>query len=159
VNGAKRRVDMPDGKTLDITIPPGVIDGQTLRLRGQGEAGIDGGAPGDALIEVKVGPHPEFKRDGNDIRSVLPITMKEGLLGGTVTVETVSGPVDLKIPKRSNTGRILRLRGKGVPAAKNRKAGDHFVELRVTLPNAPDEELDRLIQDWETAHPYNPRRS
>ncbi len=154
VNGAKKRVDMPDGKTLDIAIPAGVQDGQTLRLKGQGMAGLGGGPAGDALIAVTVLPHPTFRRDGNDIKSILPVTLNEALNGGSVQVETVTGPVSLKIPKHSNSGRILRLRGKGV---QGRAKGDHLVELQVTMPPHPDAELERAISEWEQKHPYNPR--
>jgi DnaJ-class molecular chaperone len=154
VNGAKKRVDMPDGKTLDITIPAGVEDGQTLRLKGQGGTGIGGGPPGDALITILVRPHPIFRREGNDIKSVLPTTLNEALSGGSVPVETVTGPVNLKIPKHSNTGRILRLRGKGVQGPQR---GDHLVELQVMMPPNPDEALEKAVSEWESQHPYNPR--
>jgi len=154
VNGAKKRVEMPDGKALDITIPAGVVDGQMLRLRGQGTPGIGGGPPGDALITVSVRPHPVFRREGNDIRSVLPITMNEALSGATVAIDTITGPVSLKISKHSNTGRVLRLRGKGVQGATK---GDHLVELQVMMPPHPDAELERFVSEWERQHPYNPR--
>ncbi len=154
VNGAKKRVDMPDGKTLDIAIPAGVQDGQTLRLKGQGMAGLGGGPAGDALITVSVLPHPAFQRDGNDIKSVLPITLREAISGGSVPVETITGPVSLKIPKHSNTGRILRLRGKGV---QGKVKGDHLVELRVMMPPHPDDALEKAVSEWESQHPYNPR--
>ena len=102
VNGARKRVDMPDGKTLDIAIPAGVHDSQTLRLKGQGAPGMGGGPAGDALITVTVRPHPAFRREGQDIESVLPITLNEALAGGSVPVGTVTGTVNLKIPKHSN---------------------------------------------------------
>jgi DnaJ-class molecular chaperone len=154
VNGAKKRVDMPDGKTLDIAIPAGVEDSQTLRLKGQGMAGLGGGPAGDALITVSVRSHPFFRRVGNDIKSALPITLNEALSGGTVPVDTITGPVKLKIPKHSNTGRILRLRGKGV---QGKVKGDHLVELQVAMPPRPDETLDNAVADWERLHPYDPR--
>jgi DnaJ-class molecular chaperone len=154
VNGAKKRVDIPGGKALDIAIPAGVQDGQTLRLKGQGMAGLGGGPAGDALITVAVRPHPVFRRDGNHIKSVLPIALSEALCGGSVTVETAGGPVNLKIPKHSNTGRILRLRGKGV---QGKVKGDHLVELQVVLPPHPDEALEKAVSEWESQHPYNPR--
>jgi DnaJ-class molecular chaperone len=154
VNGAKKRVDMPDGKTLDIAIPAGVEDRQTLRLKGQGRPGLGGGPPGDALITVTVHPHPVFRRDGGDIRSVLPITLSEALSGGTVQADTITGPVSVKIPKHSNTGRILRLRGKGV---QGKVKGDHLIELQVVLPPHPDEALEKAVSEWERQHPYNPR--
>ncbi len=154
VNGGTKRVDMPDGKTLDINIPAGVQDGQTLRLKGQGAPGLGGGPAGDALITVTVRPHPVFRREGNDIKSTLPITLNEALSGGTVQVDTITGPVSLKIPKHSNSGRILRLRGKGV---QGRVKGDHLVELQVAMPPHPDSELESEVADWERRHPYNPR--
>jgi DnaJ-class molecular chaperone len=154
VNGAKKRVDMPDGKTLDIAIPAGVDDGQTLRLKGQGTPGYGGGPAGDALVTVSVRPHPVFRRDGKDVRSVLPITLNEALSGGSVQADTITGPVSVKIPKHSNTGRILRLRGKGV---QGKVKGDHLIELQVVLPPHPDEALEKAVSEWESRHPYNPR--
>jgi DnaJ-class molecular chaperone len=154
VKGAKKRVDMPDGKTLDISIPAGVEDGQILRLKGQGTPGIGGGPAGDALIAVTVRPHPLFRRDGNDIKSMLPITLNEALSGGSIPVDTITGRVNLKIPKHSNTGRVLRLRGKGVQGTV---IGDHLVELQVTMPPRPDEDLEKAVADWESQHPYDPR--
>jgi DnaJ-class molecular chaperone len=155
VNGGKKRVDMPDGKTLDISIPAGVRDEQIIRLKGEGGPGIGGAPSGDALITVTVRPHPVFRRDGNDIKSVVPITLSEALNGGSVQVETITGPVNLKIPKHSNTGRILRLRGKGV---QGRAKGDHLVELQVMMPPHPEAALETFIADWEREHPYNPRQ-
>src|SRR5262245_27132350 len=156
VNGAKKRVTMADGKTLDIASPAGLQDGQILRLRGQGRPGLRGGEAGDALVEVHVARHPFFHRDGNDIRSVLPVTPGEALAGAVVRVPTVSGPVQLRVPKGSNTGSILRLRGKGVTSPQGN--GDHLVELRVVLPEHPDEDLVRSLTQWEAKHPYDPRK-
>jgi DnaJ-class molecular chaperone len=104
VNGATRRITLPGGSSLDVVIPPGTHDGQTLRLAGKGDAGPDGGEAGDALIEITVRPHPFFKRDGSDIRLDLPISLTEAVLGGKVTVPTPAGPVTATIPKGSNTG-------------------------------------------------------
>lgn len=157
VNGARKRIDLPGDRTLDVTIPPGVETGRVLRLAGMGGPGVNGGPPGDALIEIEVRPHPTFERDGTTIRSVLPITVGEALSGASVRVETVTGPVDLKVPKGSNTGRVMRLRGKGAPDSQGQR-GDHLVELRVMLPDPPDADLERLVSEWERAHPYDPRR-
>ena len=157
VNGASRTVNMPDGKTLDIKIPAGLRDGQILRLKGQGQPGFGGGPPGDALVEVTVEPHSVFTREGNDIRSVLPITIGEALGGGTARAETIAGPVDVKIPKGANSGTKMRLRGKGVPDGKSGARGDHYVELRVMMPDKPDEALERSVTEWEREHPYDPR--
>lgn len=155
MTGAKKRVVMADGKALDITIPAGLKDGQTLRLRGQGQPGFGGGEAGDALVEIHVKPHPGFRRDGNNIRSILPVTLGEALAGAKVRVETITGPVTLTVPKGSNTGTVLRLRGKGVPS--ERGAGDQLVELQVVLPDKPDDELIRLVTEWESKNPYTPR--
>lgn len=157
VNGAKKRVVMADGKALDITIPAGLKDGQTLRLRGQGRPGFGGGEPGDAMVEIHVKPHPSFRREGNNIHSVLPVTVGEALAGAKVRVETVSGAVEVAVPKGSNTGRVLRLRGKGVPSTEGN--GDQLVELRVVLPDHPDDELVRFVTEWEVKHPYDPRKN
>src|SRR5215468_4468421 len=112
--GAKKRLMLTDGKTLDVTIPPGTEDGQTLRLKGQGLPGTGGGAAGDAYIEVKVAPHPLFTRKGNDVHMEIAVTLPEATLGATITVATIDGPVSLKVPRGSNTGSVLRLRGKGI---------------------------------------------
>ncbi len=156
INGAKKRVVMADGKALDITIPAGLKDGQTLRLRGQGHPGYGGAEQGDALVEVHVGPHSIFRRDGSSIHSTLAVTAGEALAGAKVRVDTVSGVVELAIPKGSNTGTILRLRGKGVPSKD--RSGDHLVELQIVLPEHPDEDLVRFITEWEAKYPYDPRK-
>ena len=155
VNGAKKRVVMGDGKTLDISIPAGMRDGQTLRLRGQGEAGSNGAEPGDVLVEIHVETHGTFRREGNDIHAILPVTLGEALGGAKVPVETIGGTVNVVVPKGSSTGAKLRLRGKGVPMKSG--AGDHFVELRVVLPAQPDDDLIKAVVDWERSHPYEPR--
>ena len=158
VNGAKKSVTMPDGKRLAVIIPVGFKDGQTLRLRGEGRPGLGGGESGDALVTINVAEHPIFTRDGDTIRSVLPITLNEALSGGKVRVQTVSGTVNVSVPKRSNTGDTLRLRGKGVMNRATGKRSDHLVELRVMLPEVGSEDLARLVADWEREHPYDPRR-
>lgn len=157
VNGAKKTVTMPDGKQLAITVPAGLKDGQTLRLRGKGEPGMGGGSDGDALVTVHVREHPVFTRDGDTIRSPLDVTLNEALSGAKIRVETISGAVNVTVPKNANTGDTLRLRGQGVTNRSTGKRGDHLVELRVKLPKAPDDELRQLIADWEAKHPYNPR--
>jgi DnaJ-class molecular chaperone len=156
INGAKKRVGMADGRMLDISIPAGLEDGQTLRLRGQGRPGVGGGEPGDVLVEVHVNPHATFRREGNNIRAILPVTISEALSGGKVPVPTVSGIVQLSVPKGSNTGTVLRLRGKGVASTKGH--GDHLIELQIVLPDTPDDDLVQMIAAWEGKHPYDPRQ-
>lgn len=155
ITGTKKRVVMADGKALDLTIPPGLKDGQTLRLRGQGQPGLNGGQAGDVLVEVRVESHPVFRREGNDIFSTLPITLGEALAGAKVPVEIISGTVSLTISKGSNTGAKLRLRGKGAPFKGG--TGDHVVEVKVVLPALPDDAFVQSIVDWEHQHPYDPR--
>ncbi len=132
--GGKRTITTPHGRTLNVTIPVGVRDRQTLRLKGLGGPGIGGGEPGDAYVEIHVTPHPVFRRKDDDIHLTLPVSVKEAMIGAKVEVPTVSGPVMLSIPPRSNTGSTLRLRGKGIPAHGDAPAGDQYVRLEVVLP-------------------------
>jgi DnaJ-class molecular chaperone len=157
VNGAKKTVTVPDGKRLAITIPAGLQDGQTLRLKGKGHPGIGGGESGDALVTVNVREHPVFRRHGDTIRSALDITLSEALSGGRIRVPTVSGAVNVSVPANSNTGDTLRLRGRGAMNRSTGKRGDHLLELRVKLPKRADDELRKMIADWEARHPYDPR--
>src|SRR5262245_4855460 len=157
IQGTHKVVAMPDGKTLDITIPAGINDAQVLRLKGQGLPGTDG-EPGDAYVEISVRPHANFKREGHDILSTLPISLGEALNGASVPVETVDGPVDVRVPKSAKEGMKLRLRGKGVPRDKVRARGDQLVELHIVPPEGADEVLAQFMDEWEKAHPQNPRR-
>jgi DnaJ-class molecular chaperone len=119
-------------------------------LRGKGRPGIGGGEPGDALIEVEVRPHPVFTRKGDDIHVELPISLRDAVLGGKISVPTPSGNVTMTVPKWSNTGTVLRLKGKGVPRADGQR-GDEYVTLKIMLPQQPDPELERLIAQWRPA--------
>lgn len=157
VNGMHKRVVIPDGKTLDITIPAGLSDGQVLRLKGQGVSGSDGKA-GDAYVEISVLPHAGFTREGFDIRSTLPVSLGEALNGASVRVETVDGAVDVKVPKGAREGSKLRLRGKGVPRGKTGGRGDQLVEIHIVPPEGADETLAQFMTEWEKTHPQNPRR-
>jgi len=158
VNGAKKRITMPDGKTLDITIPPGHRDGQILRLRGKGMPGLGGGAAGDAMVEIHVTPHRTFRRRDRDILIDLPIALHEAVLGARVHVPTPRGSVSMTIPPGSNTGDMLRLKGKGVAASGKHKAGDQLVTLTVVLPKKTDAELRAFLEDWGKDHSYDPRQ-
>lgn len=148
VNGAKKRVTMPDGKTLDLSIPAGFEDGQTLRLKGQGEKG-PGGA-GDVYVEVKIKPHPIFERKGDDIYIETPITLKEAVLGGKITAPTIAGDVAVNVPKNSSSGTVLRLKGRGAPK-KSGAAGDQYVKLKIVLPEGGDKELEEFVKTWKGA--------
>lgn len=155
--GGKRRVTLPDGSTLDLTIPEGVRDRQVLRLRGKGMPGIGGGAPGDALVEIHVRPHPLFKRSGNDVLLELPVSIDEAVLGAKVDVPTLSGRVKVTVPPGSSSSRILRLRNKGFRHGRNGKRGDQLVTLTVVLPKTIDPELETLMEKWRKEHAYDPR--
>lgn len=157
VNGTHKIVAMPDGKTLDITIPPGIREGQVLRLKGQGMPGSDGVA-GDALVEIAMRPHPGFRRDGADILTTLPVSLGEALNGASVRVATIDGEVDVKVPKLAREGTKLRLRGKGVPQGKSGARGDQLIEIHVVAPEGGDDELAAFMAQWEAKHPQNPRR-
>jgi DnaJ-class molecular chaperone len=148
-SGAKRRLTLPDGKTLDVTIPPGSENGQQLRLKGQGTAGFGGGPAGDAYIQIEVTPHPHFTREGADIHIELPITLTEAAAGGKISVPTIDGTVTMTIPKGSNTGSTLRLKGKGVMDRERNARGDQYVHLTIVLPDAPDAELERFVETWK----------
>jgi DnaJ-class molecular chaperone len=150
INGGKQQLTLPDGSTLDVNIPPGIRNGQVLRLRGKGRPGLNGGPAGDALIEIEVRPHPMFKRKGDDIHVELPIPLEDAVLGGRISVPTPTGPVTMKVPKWSNTGTVLRLKGRGVPRSDGTR-GDEYVTLKVRLPDKPDPELERLIAQWRAA--------
>ncbi|HEY1301875.1 MAG TPA: J domain-containing protein [Stellaceae bacterium] len=154
--GAKKRLALAPEEWLDVTIPAGLEDGQVLRLREKGEPGFGGGPAGDALIEVHVAPHPLFRRDGDAIRIELPVSLAEAVLGGRVEVPTVTGPVTMTIPKGSDTGTQLRLRGKGVQ--RPGRAGDQFVTLKVTIGDSGDAELARFLAEWAPRHQSDPRR-
>jgi DnaJ-class molecular chaperone len=156
VNGAKRRLELPD-HALDVTIPAGVREGQILRLKEQGGPGIGGGPAGDALIEVHIAPHPFYRRDGDDIRIELPVSLGEAVLGGRIAVPTPQGEVSMTIPADSNTGRVLRLRGRGVPRADGTR-GDQYVTLKIVLPEGGDAALAEFLREWAPKHPYDPRR-
>jgi DnaJ-class molecular chaperone len=146
VNGGRRRVAMSDGRSLDLAIPPGLVSGQTLRLKGQGHPGPGGGPSGDALVEVTVGSHPVFRREGEDIRMDLRISLPEAVEGGKIQVAIPSGRVTLNIPVGSNSGDVMRLRGKGVQSRP--QAGDLLVRLLIVLPEAGAGELREFLKAW-----------
>jgi DnaJ-class molecular chaperone len=158
VNGATRTLTLPDGRTLAVTIPPGIDEGQILRLKGQGGSGLNGGPSGDALIEVHIQPHRLFRREGDDLHIEMPVTLQEAVLGARIPVPTPTGPVQMAVPKRADDGTRLRLRGRGIPAHAGRPAGDLYVTLRVTLADA-DEALEAFLREWKPAKAANPRRT
>lgn len=157
VNGATKRVTLADGSTLDVRIPEGTQDGRVLRLRGKGGAGVGEGPPGDALVSINVEAHPFFTRKNDDIEIDLPITLREAVLGTSVSVPTPSGPVRMTVPKNANSGTRLRLRGKGAARADGTH-GDEYVTLKIVLPERPDPELEKFAAGWSAGQDWNPRR-
>lgn len=155
--GAKKRLNLTDGKTLEVAIPPGTQSGQTLRLKGQGLPGAGGAAAGDAYVEVLVADHPFFKRDGFNISLDAPITLYEAMLGGTITVPTIDGKVALKVPRDSNSGTQLRLKGKGILDPKTGQRGDQYVRFTVVLPDQVDSDLRDAVERWAKTHSYDVR--
>jgi DnaJ-class molecular chaperone len=154
VKGGEKRVRLPTGKELNVKIPAGVVEGQQIRLRGQGES-AQGHPPGDLLITISVAPHPFFKVEGADLKIDLPVALYEAVLGGKVRVPTLGNAVELSVPKNTSSGRTFRLKGKGLPKAGG--TGDLFVTIRIMLPDGNDAELEALMEKWRDQHPYNPR--
>jgi DnaJ-class molecular chaperone len=156
INGGKRQIALPDGSVIDVNIPAGTRDRQVLRLRGKGRPGVGGGPPGDALVEIEVRSHRFFTRKEDDIHVDLPISLSEAVLGSKVKVPTPTGSVTMTVPKWSNTGTVLRLRGKGVPRVDGSK-GDELVTLKVMLPEKPDPDLENFVAKWQGG--YSPRQA
>jgi DnaJ-class molecular chaperone len=152
-NGSTQRLTLPDGRVIDLRIPEGVEDGQVLRLKGQGKPAADGRASaGDALVTVRIAPHRHFRREGNDLLLVLPVTLQEAVLGARIAVPTIKGPVTLSVPPGSGQSTKLRLKGRGIAG------GDQYVELRLVLPERPEPELAAFLERWTPRHPFNPRK-
>ncbi len=152
INGAKRRISLAEGRTLDVAIPAGVETGQVLRLKNQGGAGVQGGPAGDALVELRVRPHSFFRREGQDVHMDLSISLTEAVEGARIQAPTPGGNVSLTIPAGSNTGKVLRLKGKGVAGQ-----GDQFVRLQVVLPDIVDEDLRKFVKKWRKRDVTPPR--
>ena len=155
IQGGRKRIAFSDGRTLEITIPKGAAEGQVLRLKGQGSPGRAG--PGDALIELVIRPHPTFRREGDSLVMDLPVSVPDAVLGAKIQAPTPDGPVTLTVPKHSNAGSTLRLKGRGLPDAHGVR-GDLLARLQIVLPDPPDAELERFAETWRKQRPYTPRR-
>lgn len=145
-------------RTYDVTIPPGVTDGQRIRLAGQGGQGTGGAPPGDLYLVVRLAPHPRYRVEGRDIYVDLPVTPWEASLGGSVPVDTPGGDAKVRVPPGSSSGRRLRLRGRGMPR-KSGDPGDLYAEVRIMVPRSPTEEERRLFEELGTVSTFDPRRS
>ena len=158
VLGARKRVAMPEGGQLDLNVPEGVEDGQLLRLRGKGQEGVRGGEAGDAIVEIKVRPHPDLKRVGDDVYSDLRLTLDEAVLGTKVEVATTTTRVQLTIPKGTSSGKVFRLKGRGAKNTTTGTIGDHLVTVMIMLPEVIDESLTYFMSEWRQRHKYDPRK-
>ena len=156
--GTKKKLRLTDDKTLNVTIPPGSEEGQSLRLKGQGMQGLGGAPAGDAYIEIHVKPHKHFTREGANVHLELPVTLKEAVAGAKVEAPTVHGKITVTVPPGSNTGTTLRLRGKGIADQKSGKKGDQLLRLKVMLPDKVDKELADFVKGWSKGESYQPRR-
>jgi DnaJ-class molecular chaperone len=154
IRGARKRVTLPDGGMLDLTVPEGVTDGQVLRLKGKGGVGLE---PGDALVEIKVRTHPVYKRVGDDVQFEVPIALDEAVLGAKIEVETPTGRVHLTVPKNTSSGQVFRLKGKGVRNATSGTTGDALIGVRIVLPPVIDDALSYFLSEWRLKNKYDPR--
>jgi DnaJ-class molecular chaperone len=157
-NGAARTITLPEGKTLQVTIPEGAEDRQMLRLKEQGMPGFGGGLAGDAYVELHVEPHPFFRRKDDNIHVEVPITLKEAALGARIEVPTIGGPVTVTVPKGSNTGTMLRLRDRGIRNRKSGQCGHQLITLKVVLPAAEEPELVAFLETWHPKIQQDPRK-
>ncbi len=158
VQGARKRVTMPEGGQLDLAVPEGVTDGQVLRLKGKGAPGIRGGEAGDALVEVRVRSHDHFKRQGDDLLIDVPITLDEAVLGAKIEVPTAAGRVTITIPKGTSSAKSFRLKGRGARNAATGTIGDQIVTVRIVLPQTIDDSLAYFLAEWKKKHAYDPGR-
>ncbi|MEH6526834.1 MAG: DnaJ C-terminal domain-containing protein [Sneathiella sp.] len=159
VCGAKRRITMPDGSNLDVTVPAGIEDGQNLRLKGKGTPGGNGGSSGDAFVKIEIFPHRNFKRDKRNILLELPISLDEAVLGAKIPVPTIQGTVTMAIPVGASSGQILRLKGKGISASGKKTTGDQLVQLKIVLPKNIDPELQAFFESWQQKNSYAVRKN
>jgi len=158
IAGANKRLTLPEGGTLDVRIPPGLTDGQVLRLKGKGAPGHGTGGPGDALIEIEVLPDPRFTREGDNISIEIPVSLSEAVLGGKIRVPTPTGAVTMTVPPGSNTGTTLRLKGKGAPR-RDGGHGDQLIKLKIVLPRTADPDLTAFVSGWANGKTFNPRET
>ncbi|HRH19453.1 MAG TPA: J domain-containing protein [Brevundimonas sp.] len=156
IAGGTRRIAFSDGRTLDVNIPKGAAEGQVLRLKDQGAPGRQGGPSGDALIEIVVAEHPIYRREGADLHMDAPVSAPDAILGGKVTIQTPDGAVKLKIDKGSNSGQVMRLKGRGAFDARTGKRGDLMARLMVMLPRTIDPDLEQFAEAWREQRPYSP---
>jgi DnaJ-class molecular chaperone len=147
---AKLRLNLPSGREVDVVVPKGVVDGQVIRLRGLGYPGAHGADPGDALLTIRVSADPRFQVEGSDLRTSVEVPIEDAVLGGPIRIQTLTGAVEMKIPAMTSSGRVFRLRGKGLPK-KDGTRGDLLATIAVTLPATADEALTEFARKRRAA--------
>jgi DnaJ-class molecular chaperone len=157
-SGATRTITLPDGKTLEVTVPEGAEDRQMLRLKDQGMPGYGGGPPGDAYVELHIQPHPFFHRKDDNVHVEIPVTLREAVLGGRIQVPTITQPVTVTVPRGSNSGTTLRLRERGIRNRRTGQRGHQLITLKVILPTAEEPELVEFLEAWHPKNPQDPRK-
>jgi curved DNA-binding protein len=158
-HGTRRSLSItgPDGqRTIDVDIPAGVVDGQRIRLRGQGGQGSEGAAAGDLYLVVRLAPHPRYRVSGRDLEVDLPLAAWEAALGGEVSVDTPGGTAKVKIPPGTSTGRRLRLKGRGLPNRRG-NPGNLYARVAIRVPPDPTEEERRLFEELRKVSTFDPR--
>lgn len=156
IKGGQKRITMPGGSVIDVTIPAGMTDGRILRLAGKGAPGAGTGGSGDALIEIEVLPDLRFSQDGGNLTIDVPISLAEAVRGGRIRVPTPTGTVEMMVPARSSSGTKLRLKGQGAPIGSGTR-GDDYVRLSIVLPQDPDPALEAFVEGWDSGRDHNPR--
>ena len=140
-----------NSRTLKVKIPAGIDDGQSIQLRGQGNAGSNGGPSGDIIVTIGIRPHPIFTRDGNNVICEIPISFPQAALGDTLQVPTIDGKVEYTIPEGTQTGTVFRLRGKGIQNVNGRGRGDQYVRVNIEVPTRLTEHQKKLLRDFESS--------
>lgn len=140
---------VPKRDDMTVEIPAGIADGQSLRVRGGGDQGLPGQPAGDLFVHIQVNPDDRFRRDGDDIHAVTSIDAVDAVLGATITIETVQGPVTLEVPAGTQPGQVMRVKGKGMPILSSSKHGDHYVQIDVIIPKKISREEKKILEQWK----------
>jgi curved DNA-binding protein len=155
--GGSRRFTLEDGRSYQVNVPPGVRDGQRIRLAGEGGSGSGGGPSGDLFLRVRLRPHPRFHLEGRDLHADVRVAPWEAALGATVEVPTLEGSASMKVPAGSSSGRRLRLRGQGYPGP-GKERGDLYVAVRIVVPERLDDEESKLFEQLAATSKFQPRK-
>ncbi|HEY3434892.1 MAG TPA: DnaJ C-terminal domain-containing protein [Solirubrobacterales bacterium] len=155
--GGEKKISLADGRDFEVQIPPGVRDGQKIRLAGQGGEGASGGPAGDLFLRVRIKRHPRFRREDDDLVVEVPVAPWEAALGATVPVPTLDGSAKVKVPAGSSSGRRLRLRGEGMPGSGGRK-GDLYASVRIVVPKVLEKRERELFEELAAVSRFDPRR-